>query len=73
MTKIFNKLSVVGDAISEKDRVIHLLASLPELYSVLVTVLEANVKVPKMEVVIERLLHKESRQGSQTTDATGMP
>ena len=34
---------------------IRLLASLPKLYSMLVTALEANVEVPKMEIVTERL------------------
>ena len=54
MTAIFNGLSVIGDPISDEDRVVHLLASLPESYNVLVTALEANEAVPKMEVVTER-------------------
>ena len=61
MTKIFDGLSVIGDPISEEDRVVHLLASLPDSYNMLVTALEANVKVRKIEVVTEWLLHEERK------------
>ena len=61
MTETFDGLSVIGDPISDEDRVVHLLASLPESYNVLVTALEANEAVPKMEVVTERLLHEERK------------
>ena len=40
----------------------YLLTSLPESYDMLVTALEVNVDVPKMEVVTERLLHEERKQ-----------
>ena len=50
MTEVFNE-----------DRVVHLLASLPDSYNVLVTALEANEEVPKMEMVTERLLHEERK------------
>ena len=62
MTELFDELSVVGDPLSDEDRVVHLLASLPESYDTLVTALEANTAVPSMEVVTERLLHEERRQ-----------
>ena len=39
----------------------HLLASLPDLYNMLVTAFEGNPDVPKMEVVTERLLHEERK------------
>ena len=52
---------MVGDPMREEDRVVHLLASLPESYNILVTALEADVDVPKMEVVTERLLHEERK------------
>ena len=52
MTELFNKLAIVGDAIEEEDRVVYLLASLPDSYNTLVTALEAHEEVPKMEVVI---------------------
>ena len=54
MTEIYEELSVIGDSLSEEDRVVHLLAT-----SVLVMTLEANPGVPQMEVVNERLLHEE--------------
>ncbi len=70
MTEIFDGLAVIDDPITEEDRVVHLLASLPESYDILVTALEANVEVPKMETVTERLLHEErkmkERSGSET-------
>ena len=63
LTEIFDELAVIGNPVEEEeDRVVHLLASLPESYNVLVTVLEANSEVPKMEVVTERLLHEERKQ-----------
>ena len=61
MTEVFDSLSVVGDPVSEEDRVVHLLPSLPDSYSMLVTALESNAEVPKMEHVTERLLHKERK------------
>lgn len=57
LTETFDALSVVGDHIKEEGRVVHLLASLPDSFNVLVTALEASVDVPKMEVVTERLLY----------------
>ena len=65
MTEVFDALSVVGDPITEEDRVVFLLASLPELYDMLVKALEVNAEVPKMEVVTEWLLHEEKTEGSQ--------
>ncbi len=62
LTEIFEELAVVGNPIEEEDKVVHLLASLPESYSMLVTALEANPEVPKMEVVTERLLYEERKQ-----------
>ena len=61
MTELFNELAVVGDNIDDDDRVIYLLASLPESFNILVTALEASSDVPKMENVIERLLHEEQK------------
>ena len=54
-------LSVIGDPMQEEDRVVHLLASLPESFNMLVTALEANPDVPKIDVVTERLLHAERK------------
>ena len=61
MTEIFEGLAVIGDPVSDEDRVVHLLASLPESFNMLVTALEANPEVPKMENVTERLLHEERK------------
>ena len=46
---------------SDEDKVVYLLASLPESLGVLVTALEASSEVPKMDVVTERLLHEEQK------------
>jgi len=62
LTKIFDDPAVIGSQVEEEDRVVHLLASLPESYTVLVTALEASSEVPKMEVVTEHLLHEERQQ-----------
>eukprot|EP00794_Sanderia_malayensis_P006281 gene6281-7003_t len=61
MTELFEELTIIGDPIKEEDRVVHMLASLPEAYDVLVTALEANEDVPKMEVVTERLMREEMK------------
>ena len=61
MTELFDALSVVGDPMSDEDRMVFLLASLPESYDMLVTVLKANAEVPKMEVVTEWLLQEERK------------
>ena len=61
MTEVFEALAVIDDPVSEEDQVVHLLASLPETYDMLVTALEANAEVPKMELVTERLLHEECK------------
>ena len=62
MTELSNELAVVGDAIADDDKVVYLLASLPESYNTLFIALEANKKVPDMEVVVERLLHTAQRK-----------
>ena len=72
MTELFNELAIVGDAIEEEDRVVYLLASLPDSFNTLVTALEASEDVPKMEVVTERLLHAERKQKERTSpDSSG--
>ena len=61
MTELFNALAVVDTPLSEEDRVVYLLANLPDSFGVLVTALEASSEVPKMEVVTMRLLHEERK------------
>ena len=77
MTEIFEGLSVIGYLISDEDCVVLLLASLPESYNVLITALDANEAVPRMEVVTERLLHEErklkERVGSERSREGAMP
>ena len=61
-SELFAELAVIGDAMEEKDKVISILASLPDSYSIIVTALEAMADVQSMESVTERLLHEESKQ-----------
>ena len=53
MTETFDELSVISDSLNEEDGVVHLLASLPESYDMLVTALEASEDVPKWALVTE--------------------
>ena len=70
MTETFDELSVIGDSLNEEDRVVHLLANLPESYDMLVTALEASQDVPKWILVTERLLYEENKmRKKQTGDA----
>ena len=72
MIELFNELAIVGDAIDEGDRVVYLLASLPDSFNTLVIALEANEDVPKMEVVTEKLLHAERKQTEKSSpDSSG--
>jgi hypothetical protein len=52
---------VIGDTLTDENHVVYLLASLPESYNMLVTVLEAMAEVTAMEVVTKRLLHEERK------------
>ena len=70
MTETFNELSVMGVAMDDEDRVVQLLASLPESYSTIVTALEANEKVPSLEVVTERLLHEERKLSERSSSSS---
>ena len=49
LTEIFNELTAIEVPLDEEDKVVQLLASLPESFDTLVTALEANEKVPAME------------------------
>ena len=72
MTEIFSELSIIGDKISDEDRVVYLLASLPDSFTTLVTALEANTEVPKMDVVTERLLYEEKKLIDRATTSIKM-
>lgn len=62
--ELFGELAVIGAALSEEDKVIALLASLPDSYNVLVTALEALDPIPTWEVVVERLRHEENKSAN---------
>ena len=68
MTEIFEALAVFDDPVSKEDCVVHLLVSLPESFNMLVTALETNPEVPKMENVTERLLHEERKMIGKEAD-----
>ena len=70
MVEIFDELSIIGDAVEEEDRVVHMLASLPESFSMLVTALEASPEVPALELVTERLLHEERKMKEKSEGNT---
>ena len=62
MTEVFDELAVVAEPVSDEDKVVYLLAGLPEGYDVLVTALESGSDtVPALETVTERLLREEQR------------
>ena len=62
MTEAFDELAVVADPVSDEDKVVYLLAGLPENYDVLVTALESGSDtVPALENVTERLLREEQK------------
>ena len=69
MTEVFDELTVMDDPVKEEDRVVYLLASLPERYNVLVTALEASPEVPAFAIVTERLLHEESKMKNRSADS----
>ena len=62
MTEIFDELAVIAETVSDEDKVVYLLAGLPESYDVLVTALESGSDtVPALEMVTERLLREEQK------------
>lgn len=61
MTEVFGQLAEIDSPLTEEDKVVYLLASLPDSFGVLVTALEASSEVPKMDMVSERLLHEERK------------
>ena len=72
MTELFEALAVIDAPVSEEDKVVHLLASLPDSFGMLVTALEANSEVvPKMENVTERLLHEEQKLKEKESENDG--
>ena len=70
LTEIFDELSIIGDPLDEENQVVHLLASLPESYDMLVTALEASPEVPKLEIVTEKLLDEETKKRDKESSTT---
>ena len=54
MIEICDTLAAADDPVKEEDRGVHLLESLPDPNNMLVTELEANAEVPKMEIARQR-------------------
>ena len=70
IVELFDELAAVGDPITEEDRIICILASLPENFSTIVTALEALELVPTLETYMEQLLHEENKR--TVTDDTSV-
>lgn len=64
MTEVMSEMSIVGDPIAEEDKVVHLLASLPDSFKMLVTAFESLSEVPSMETVTERIRHEAQKSSS---------
>ncbi len=70
MTELLDETALVVGPVDQDSRVVHLLASLPRKYDVLVTALEAGAEVPKWAVAVERLLHEERKLKSRAAEKT---
>ena len=68
--ELFGELNIIGDPVEEEDKVILLLSSLPDVFSTVVTALEAMESVPSWSAVTERLLHEDEKLQCSTTSAT---
>ena len=70
MTEVFDQLAAIAEPISGEDKVVHLLAALPESYDMLVTTLEsASDTVPAVESVTERIQREEPKlKGKEEAD-----
>ena len=73
MTEIFDELSVVAEVVTDADKVVYLLAGLPERYDVLVTTLESGTDmIPALESLTEQLLREEQKlKGKETAETRG--
>ena len=67
MAELFNELSIIGAPMEEEDKVVTLLASLPDSFNMLVTALKVKAEVPSMEVVTERLIHEDRKANERET------
>ena len=55
MSEIFDQLNVLGSPLEEEDKVIHVLATLPKSFEILVTTLETIENIPKLDFNYEKL------------------
>ena len=60
-TETYSELAMIGEAVAEDEKVIQLLASLPEEYATIVTAFETCDQVPQWVTVTEKLLHEETK------------
>ena len=58
MMETFQALSIVGDNVTEEDKVVRLPASLPDSCNTLITAVEASICIPPVQTV-RKLLHEE--------------
>ncbi len=70
MTELFGQLAEMDSPLMEEDKVVYLLASLPDYFGFLVTALEASSEVPKMDMVSERLLDQEQKIKNRDNGST---
>ena len=67
MKELTDKLAAIGAAISEEDRVVTLLGSLPPNYATLVTALDPRVDDVSLKFVQQALIHEEQKQCSSAS------
>ena len=60
LVEIFDQLAVGGHAVSNEDKVMTLLSSLPKSFDILVTALELRESTPSWDCVVERLYKEEA-------------
>lgn len=70
LTEIFDSLSIVGSPMDEADKVITMLASVSDKYSMVVTALESHDNVPSWESASTKLLHEESKMAKKDNSFT---
>ena len=72
MTEVFSELAALDEPVSDEDKVVYILASLPDSYDVLVTALESGSEnIPALDTVTERLLREEEKlreKGKEAVD-----
>ena len=70
LTETYSELAMIGETVNEEEKVIQLLAFLPDEYSTLVTALETCGQVPSWATVAEKLNHEENKVKNQHNNQT---